>query len=331
MLLAIRLVVRVNKWPVIITCLYVSLPSYPSYEFSVRINSTIIFLSSHTIRFSIPLVNMANSLQTRDPMEPYQRPSTWIGSPIGLRPDQTASLALLLESPSLSYNLKETSASRRPEENIEQEYGHAENGADSPLPMESSRDSGSGATESDGDDVLEELSRRAVNLFKLLRLAAERESYMDQSSEQWLRTATWWLLKARANLSIVTYNKLPLSDRVCQDCHRYLAKTLWIIEEALSLSKGRLGNIDVTRSEGTLNNEFGVIKDGLRKLAKTMKQQNILASMEAITLVAQDFDYSIMVQYPSFTPDIWDALSRSNRGPSVLQDQQRASSRRIVL
>ncbi|KFZ01885.1 hypothetical protein V500_00579 [Pseudogymnoascus sp. VKM F-4518 (FW-2643)] len=264
-------------------------------------------------------------------MEPYQRPSTWIGSPIGLRPDQTASLALLLESPSLSYNLKETSASRRPEENIEQEYGHAEKGADSSLPMESSRDSDSETTEANGDDVLEELSKRAVNLFKLFRLSAERESYVDQPSEQWLRVATWWLLKARANLSIVTYNKLPLSDRICQDCHRYLAKTLWVIEEALSLSKGRIRNIDVTRSGGTLDNEFGVIKDGLRKLANTMKQQNLLAPMEAIVLVAQDFDYSIMVQYPSFTPDIWDALSRSNRGPSVLQDQQRASSHRIVL
>ena len=264
-------------------------------------------------------------------MEPYQRPSTWIGSPIGLRPDQTASLALLLESPSLSYNLKETSASRRPEENIEQEYGHAENGADSSLPMESSRDSDSGATEANGDDVLEKLSKRAVNLFKLFRLSAERESYLDQPSEQWLRVATWWLLKARANLSIVTYNKLPLSDRICQDCQRYLAKTLWVIEEALSLSKGRIRNIDVTGSGGTLDNEFDVIKDGLRKLANTMKQRNLLAPMEAIALVAQDFDYSIMVQYPSFTPDIWDALSRSNRGPSVLQDQQGASSHRIVL
>ncbi|KAL5354012.1 hypothetical protein ACLOAV_000097 [Pseudogymnoascus australis] len=254
-----------------------------------------------------------------------------MGSPIGLRPDQTASLALLLESPSLSYNLKETSASRRPEQNLEDGYGHAENGADSPLPIESSRDSVSGAIEVDGGDVLEELSRRAVNVFKLFRLAAERERCLDQPSEQWLRAATWWLLKARTNLSIVTYNKLPLSDRICQDCHRYMAKTLWVIEEALSLSQDRVRNVDVTGNEGTLSNEFGVVKDGLRKLANTMKQRDLLAPMEAIALVAQDFDYSIMVQYPSFTPDIWDGLSRSNRGPLVLQDQQGGSSHRTVL
>ncbi|OBT69111.1 hypothetical protein VE03_01358 [Pseudogymnoascus sp. 23342-1-I1] len=272
---------------------------------------------------------MANSLRTReqarDPMEPQKRSSTWIGSPIGLRPDQTASLALLLESPSLSYNLKETSASRRPEQNPEDENGHAEDGAGSPVHMESSRNSVSGAIEEEGGDVLEELSKRAVNLFKLFRLAAERERCLDQPREQWLRAATWWLLKARTNLSIVTYNKLPVSDRICQDCHRYLAKTLWVIEKARSLSD-RVRNTGVTGGGGTLNDDFGVIKDGLRKLANTMKEQKLLASMEAIALVAQDFDYSIMVQYPTFTPDIWDALSKSNRGPLVLQDQQRASS-----
>ncbi|OBT71096.1 hypothetical protein VF21_09820 [Pseudogymnoascus sp. 05NY08] len=274
---------------------------------------------------------MANSLQTRDPMEPNQRSSRWFGSRIGLRPDQAASLALLLESPSLSHNLGETTASRRPQQNLEQEYGHAEDRTDSPLPAESSRDSSSGATEVDGDDVLEELSRLAVNLFKLFRLAAERERCMDQPSEQWLRAATWWLLKTRAYLSIVTYNTLPLSDRVCQDCQRYMAKTLWVIEEALSLSKVRVRNNDVTGNGETLDNEFGVVKDGLRKLANTMKQQNLLTPMEAIALVAQDFDYSIMVQYPSFTPDIWDALSRSNRRSSVLQGQHLTTPRRSVL
>lgn len=265
-------------------------------------------------------------------MEPHhQRSSTWMGSPIGLRRDQTASLALLLESPSLSYNLKETSASRCPQQNLEDGYSHAENEANSQLTIESSRESDSQPTEADGDDVLEELSRRAVSLFKLFRLAAERETCLDQPSEQWLRAATWWFLKARTNLKIVTFNKLPLSDRVCQDCHRYLAKTLWIIEEALSLSKGRANNIDVIGSGGTLSDDFGVLKDGLRKLANTMKEQNLLAPLEPIALVAQDFDYSIMVQYPSFTPDIWDALSRSNRGPLVLQNKSWTSSRRIVL
>ncbi|KFZ18445.1 hypothetical protein V501_01222 [Pseudogymnoascus sp. VKM F-4519 (FW-2642)] len=252
-------------------------------------------------------------------MEPNKRSSTWFGSPIGLRPDQTTSLALLLESPSLSYNLKETAASRHPQQNLEQEYDHSENRTDSPLPTESNTDSSNGATGVDGEDVLEELSRRAANLFKLFRLAAERERCMDQPCEQWLRAATWWLLKTRTYLSIVTYNKLPLSDRVCQDCQRYLAKTLWVIEKALSLSRE------------TLDDEFGVIKDGLRKLANTMKQQNLLTPMESIALVAQDFDYSIMVQYPSFTPDIWDALSRSDRGSSVLQGQHLTSSHQTVL
>lgn len=279
---------------------------------------------------------MANTTQTRDPMELQKRNSAWIGSPIGLRPDQTASLALLLESPSpsLSYNLKKTSASRlRPQQDSEDEYVDAETGIDSQIPIESRRDSGGDATatKEDGDDVLDEISRRAVNLFKLFRLAAEREGCLDQPIEQWLRIATWWLLKTRTNLSIVTYNKLSRSDRVCQDCHRYLAKTLWVVDEALSLSNGRLRNSSVSGSEGTLSNEFGVIKDGLRKLANTMKQQDLLAPMEAIALVAQDFDYSIMVQYPSFTPDIWDALSRSNRGPLVLQDEHWTSSRQTVL
>lgn len=255
-------------------------------------------------------------------MEPHHRPSSWmIGSPIGMRPDQRASLALLLESPSLSYNLEETSASRRPQQSLKHGDVHAENGVDSPLPIESRRDSGSEATGANGEDVLEEVSRRAVDIFKLFRLAADREKCLDQPSEQWLRAATWWLLKARTNLAIVTYNKLPLSDKICQDCHRYMAKTLWIIEEALSLSKGGK----------TPNEEFGVIRDGLRKLASTMKEQNLLAPMEVIALVAQDFDYSIMVQYPTFTPDIWDALSRSNRGPLALQDQQWTSSHRIEL
>lgn len=101
-------------------------------------------------------------------MEPNKRSSTWFGSPIGLRPDQTTSLALLLESPSLSYNLKGTAASRHPQQNLEQEYDHSETRTDSPLPTESNTDSSNGATGVDGEDVLEELSRRAANFVQTI-------------------------------------------------------------------------------------------------------------------------------------------------------------------
>lgn len=186
------------------------------------------------------------------------------------------------------------------------------------------------AMEACGDGALEDLSRRTAHLFKLFRLSAEQERHFDQSGEQWLRAATWWLLKARTSLDFILYNKLSSSDRLCQDCHGYLAKALWVVEEAVSPSKESRRHINFSGSGGAPIDEFGVIKDGLRKLAIAMKRQDLWTPMESLALVPQDFDYSIMVKYPSFTADIWGALSSSSRDPLVLPGHHQRLSRRVL-
>ncbi|KAI9743119.1 MAG: hypothetical protein M1818_003414 [Claussenomyces sp. TS43310] len=191
-----------------------------------------------------------------------------------------------------------------------------------------------------GGDALEDFSARVQHLFKLFLLSAESVVPLKEPSvEDWIRAASWWFLRGRAGIEQAAHNRPSSSDGQLrqelfrQQAHADLAKSSWIITEVVpqrpEMGDHALSNLDeslrAARSRGDAYDSDVIdrrqaILSNLRKLAMSMKRNNLLPPSPDDAPLSSGIDHTIWVAYPPSTPDLAAILSGSSSfvtGPQV--------------
>lgn len=154
-----------------------------------------------------------------------------------------------------------------------------------------------------GDDALQEFSRRTAHLFTLFRLSTEaRKPVTTCSLEDLTRAALWWFIKGRLNLEATIRDRPPtteaqkISSFIRQQAYADLAKSLWLSETVIANrpdAQPRRGSTDSRASLTDVLDSRKMVLHSLRKLAMSMKRNNILPPDGREAPLTQGLDASI--------------------------------------
>lgn len=157
-----------------------------------------------------------------------------------------------------------------------------------------------------GDDALQEFSRRTTHLFTLFRLSTEvRKPVTTCSLEDLTRAALWWFIKGRLNLEATIRDRSSTAEAqkislfVRQQAYADLAKSLWLTETVIANRPDAQPRRGATDSRAPLTDVFDsrqTILHSLRKLAMSMKRNNILPPDGSENPLTQGLDASIWTQ-----------------------------------
>lgn len=150
------------------------------------------------------------------------------------------------------------------------------------------------------DDALRDFSGRTSHLFNLFCLSAEAVKPISAYSlEDVTKAAFWWFIKGRCQLES-TIRERPSSAEAQQKCnlmrqqsHTNLAKSLWLSETVVAQQR----NDPASNTSREILDCRQVILSSLRKLAMSMKRNNILPPDSRDAPLSHGLDTSI------WTPD----------------------------
>ena len=181
------------------------------------------------------------------------------------------------------------------------------------------------------EDALNEFSMRVQRFNSIFRLGATANKLLDEVSfAQWIRAATWWFLKGRAELESEVRGRPGSPDRydrgnevglssVLKQAYLNLAKAWWILTE-IAPSNGELskyGNASIASLSPLVNSagdsklaEFleihHAITANMRALAMSMKRNN---RMPPPDFEPQGLDARIWIETPRFASGVASILA----------------------
>jgi hypothetical protein len=175
------------------------------------------------------------------------------------------------------------------------------------------------------DDALNTFVTRTRHLFELFRLHAESvRPLLSSTPSELARAALWWFLTGRTALEVAirdrpsTPESQRKNDMAKQQAHADLAKSYWLLEEALPEVVGS-GRSPIDKEA---DNVRATLVSSLRKLAVSMKRNGFLPPEEAF--LPQTVDRTIWLDYPPLSQDIksllWgssSALAQSHVTPGL--------------
>ncbi|OTA15094.1 hypothetical protein BTJ68_15564 [Hortaea werneckii EXF-2000] len=173
-----------------------------------------------------------------------------------------------------------------------------------------------------GELALSDFAGRVAHMSGVFRLTAEKERPAETcTSEDFLRTATWWYSIGKAGLETLLQRQYrhPEDQReLLMQPHVDLAKAWWLLSD-------RLESFDVTDSatpqsalttspgERALQQAVTVLKQRFMGLCASMAKSSLMPPHQSLI---QGQDTTIWLTYPQFAPDATAVLS-GNKGTSL--------------